>query len=133
MELKEGMYVRTELGIDKIKDIVLNGNFYEDSGLYLEKTGKILCGKQAMKELKASNNIIDLIEEDDLIKCQFGEQTLILQVGARYTTSHQVNDWVKGVFTPDNDFWSLKYLDEEDILQSIVTKEQFESMEYKVN
>lgn len=121
MELKEGMYVRTKEGITQVWKV------YEP--FFLDTKYKQIYNEEI---IKASNNITDLIEEDDLIKCQFGEQTLILQVGARYTTSHQVNDWVKGVFTLDNDFWSLKFLDEEDILQSIVTKEQFESMSYKL-
>jgi len=132
MELKEGMYVRTKWGY--ICELININDFREPSMKYGVEANYLkdimFIGDEDI--VKASNNIIDLIEEDDLIKCQFGEQTLILQVGARYTTLHQVNDWVKGVFTPDNEFWSLKYLYEEDILQSIVTKEQFKAMEYVV-
>lgn len=126
-KLEPNMYVRTKYGISQYK-------YYDTSN------GKLLCipVKDGSKGVfaniedisKASHNIIDLIEEDDLIKCQFGWQTLILQVGARYTTLYPENGFVKGVFTPDNEFWSLEVLVEEDILQSIVTKEQFESMEY---
>ena len=116
MELSVGMYVRTEYGIDKIKDIVLNGSFYEDSGLYLEKRGKILCGKEAMKDLKASHNIIDLIEVGDYVNgykvlnvLDFNDNTRMLSLEKIYDSN----------------------IEEADI-KSIVTKEQFESMSYKV-
>lgn len=120
MELKPNMYVRTNDGY------ISNVNNINDKNIYNNNFLKLGIIK------KSSYDIIDLIEEDDLIKCQFGEQTLILQVGARYTTSYLENGFVKGVFTPDNEFWSLEVLVEEDILQSIVTKEQFSSIEYRL-
>ena len=120
MQLEENMYVRTEYGIDKIKDIVLNGGFYEDSGLYLEKNGKILCGKEVMKDLKASHNIIDLIEVGDYVNGKLVAKN-------------------KEVITTDN-IYIGRYLYEKDNsliggeedIKSIVTKEAFESMSYKV-
>ena len=116
MQLEENMYVRTEYGIDKIKDIVLNGGFYEDSGLYLEKNGKILCGKEAMKDLKASHNIIDLIEVGDYVNGVKIENFRMIR-GDMY--AHSFDNEILVAFTKDN-------------IKSIVTKEQFESMSYKV-
>lgn len=116
MNLEVGMYVRTPYGIDKIKDIVLNGNLYEDSGLYLEKGIKLVCGKEEMKNLKASHNIIDLIEVGDYVngclverkfpKVEYAEQSIKLKGSTDY-------------------FYDIH-------IKSIVTKEQFESMSYKV-
>ena len=127
-KLEKNMYVRTDLGeIGKITSVA-SDDVLGTGEMTFYNSEPYLKGN----ETKASYNIIDLIEEDDLIKCQFGEQTLILQVGARYTTLYPENGFIKGVFTPNNEFLSLEVLVEEDILQSIVTKEQFESMEYKV-
>ena len=128
MKLEVGMYVRTDSGvIGKIYEKIGDMFTYKDSN-----RDYITYGLGHGEILKANHNIKDLIEEDDLIKCKFGEQILILQVGVRYTTSNPENGWVKGVFTLDNEFWSLETLIQEDILQSIVTKEQFESISYKV-
>lgn len=126
MELKKGMYVRTLDGICKCVELRDDGIMTrfrnEDGNIYF--TNDMMCNP--------SFDVADLIEEDDLIKCRFGGQTLILQVGTRYSTSYPEKGWVKGVFTPDDEFWEFETLKEEDILQSIVTKEQFEDMQYKV-
>ena len=108
MKLEVGMYVRTQFGIDKVKDIILNGNLYEDSGLYLEK-GKIILSKKAIKELKASHNIIDLIEVGD------------------YVNGYQVTSKDQFLGFGNHDWYML-----DNEIKSIVTKEQFESMQYEV-
>ena len=116
MKLEVGMYVRTPYGIDKIKDIVLNGNLYEDSGLYLEKGIKLVCGKEEMKNLKASYNIIDLIEAGDYVN---GDRIDEIENGElRFHWDYGYSEYIS-------------YYENEDI-KSIVTKEQFESMSYKV-
>lgn len=142
MKLEVGMYVRTKngliakyIGYEKSEDDIEFSKYNFDGKIYwyYEYYNDYVYEEdfeEWFKEevIKTSHNIIDLIEEDDLIKCQFGEQTLILQVGARY----KENSWIKGVFTPDNEFWALEALIQEDILHSIVTKEAFQSTEYKV-
>lgn len=125
MKLEVGMYVRTPYGIDKIKDIVLNGNLYEDSGLYLEKGIKLVCGKEEMKSLKASHNIIDLIEIGDYVN---GREVVFLD-----------DDFTKEIAIYETDLttrdfegrYNFKRIKKEDI-KSIVTKEQMEAMQYKV-
>lgn len=112
MKLEIGMFIRTPYGIDKIKDIILNGNLYEDSGLYLEKGIKLVCGKEEMKKLKASHNIIDLIEVGDIV-------TLIN--GMRKEELMLIKNLDK----------EIHILNTHKIV-SIVTKEQFEAMQYKV-
>lgn len=124
MKLEEGMYVRTPYGIDKIKDIVLNGNLYEDSGLYLEKGIKLVCGKEEMKNLKASHNIIDLIEVGDILilkDVKQYQQVLSIDEDKLYLTE----------FIYMSGLEKLKKEIEEDII-GIVTKEQFESMQYRI-
>ena len=117
MKLEVGMYVRTEYGIDKIKDIVLNGSFYEDSGLYLEKNGKILCGKEAMKDLKASHNIIDLVQENDYIR--------IISSAFFEPVYYSYGKLVIRDDIPIENY-SNKFIAE------VITREQIESMSYKV-
>ena len=114
MKLEVGMYVRTPYGIDKIKDIILNGNLYEDSGLYLEKGIKLVCGKEEMKKLKASHNIIDLIQVGDYVN---GYKLL-------YQDSHY------SYFDTDTCDWI--YIKKDEQIKSIVTKEMFSNVEYKV-
>lgn len=113
MKLEVGMYVRTPYGIDKIKDIVLNGNLYEDSGLYLEKGIKLVCGKEEMKNLKASHNIIDLIEVGDYVN------------GFRVVWKDNEHICINAYFEED------KIIRNNNKIKLIVTKEQFESMSYK--
>ena len=126
MKLEVGMYVRTPYGIDKIKDIVLNGNLYEDSGLYLEVGLKLVCGKEAMKNLKASHNIIDLIEEEDVIKFEYDGTEYICDVYAFRLNKNDLAVCCEG------DIIHIKEDDARFELKSIVTKEQFESMKYSL-
>ncbi len=110
MELKKGMYARTEDGeILKIKHIE---DVYTSDGIYIANV--IYFGDcfhiNSDEVIKASHNIIDLIE---------------------------VGDYVNGfeVEFIDNENKNIicytATFDEEDI-KSIVTKEQFEAMEYKL-
>ncbi len=115
MELEVGMYVRTLFGINKVKDIILNGNLYEDSALYLDK-GKIILSKKSMPELKASHNIIDLIEVGDYVN---GDRIDEIENGElRFHWDYEYSEYIS-------------YYENKDI-KSVVTKEQFESMSYKV-
>ena len=126
MELKEGMYVRTNEGVRQIIDIYentyelnkcLHYNYSEGHDLYEEDIDEIV--------IKASYKIIDLIEYGDFIT--LGENNYPLQVrnvwehagdihielsnGAKFEDLHNNKDFK---------------------IYSIVTKEQFESMSYKV-
>ena len=109
MELKEGMYVRTLneiVQIDKIFD-----------GVMQDTKGHLHYGDF----IKASNNIIDLIEVGDYVNGAKVDNIILKddkEICFRYIYAFEKED----VYT----------LHLEDI-KSIVTKEQFESMEYKVN
>jgi len=119
--VKVGDYVRTIYGIKKVVDIICGqdikfdntNGFDEDLRKYHDYDGISFEGS-AWREIveRTSPNIIDLIEDGDIVKILngMGEEELIL----------------------------IKYLEiEKPILEShkiisILTKEQFESMEYKV-
>ena len=121
MELKEGMYVRTKYnGICK-----LYREFYEDSvdvgisvfpeieGFFIDEEEINYIEKRDI--IKASYNIIDLIEVGDYVNGFRMEQITEFKDGSRYL-----------------EFDDGKYYCKNYQIQSIVTKEQFESMSYKV-
>lgn len=126
MELESNMYVRTPYGIDKIKDIVLNGSLYEDSGLYLEKGIKLVCGKEEIKNLKARYDIIDLIEVGDYVN---GSKVIDISMIGK---DKEKWVWVEEMEDTDNKYGDDYVGYNNDQIKSIVTKEQFEAMAYKV-
>lgn len=112
LELKENMYVRTKDGI--IDKVIIDYNGHCASPICECK--HISCAKNYYDEdkiVKASHNIIDLIEVGDYVN-----GNLVSFVGA---------DSIEVFWYKDEKQW----LDKEDI-KSIVTKEQFEQMAYKV-
>ena len=112
MKLEVGMYVRTNEGIGTVQRIYNNKN---DCTVRFKK-GHV---KKWVTIFKASHNIIDLIEVGDYVN---GE--LVTNANDVYTED---NIYIgKEVIVNHQDL-----IIEEDI-ETIVTKEQFESMSYKV-
>lgn len=129
MQLEKNMYVRTNLGIAKIisvekkhlgnefildKEIIdTHEDYYTncmyDYRFYLEQI------------IKTSHNIIDLIEEGDYVN---GKEVSSLQ---RYDDGTVAD--IR--FYEEVEMQEYSFGEESDI-KSIVTKEQFEQMEYKV-
>jgi hypothetical protein len=118
--MKVGDYVRTKSGIiGKIEsknyidysDWLIDTLYYNDDGIIDDWT----CGVKEYDILKSSPNIIDLIKVGDYVN---GKQVIdfMLENGKR-----------KGIIV-DADIWGFDI----DEIKSIVTKEQFESMEYKL-
>ena len=116
MKLEEGMYVRTNLGnIGKIVEEYTHQNYkvsYPEPQEWVLNTGYVLNEALMYNNediIKASYNIIDLIEVGDYVN------------GYEVTSKDQFLGF-------GNHDWYM--LDNE--IKSIVTKEQFESMSYKV-
>ena len=124
---KVGDYVRTEDGIKKVLKYTYNEKYENGHCVWFDnKDYGILFTDEEVNKMKPSQNIIDLIEVGDYvnghrisdiykdingkIRMKFGEDCLVLAYKSNY----------------DN-----YYMFEEDI-KSIVTKEQFEAMQYKV-
>lgn len=107
MKLEVGMYYTRnkdgELGLCKC------GNLTPEE--YVETYKKRYGVKNA------SYNIIDLIEDDDLIKFKIYGELFICKV------------YNKSLINYDGEVFDLEELD----IVSILTKEQYESMSYKVN
>ena len=124
MKIEEGMYVRTPLGISKFLGFY-DGNLalYEFDKLNEELWSGDIYGvvfECEIKEvvLKASHNIIDLIEVGDYVNGYIVCEIDYAESG-KYV---MVDDNVKG--------WQSMYFNNQ--IKSIVTKEQFEQMSYKV-
>lgn len=112
--MKIGDYVRTKKGILKIRD---DRPFKDDKNKLNYLTyGDYTC---VLKEniIKSSPNIIDLIQKDDFVNSR-----KVYQVGYNFQ-----DDYVLKM--SDSNYDDFIYPNE---IKSIVTKEQFESMEYKV-
>ena len=132
MELKEGMYVRdNEYGIGQVTDICTceqceGRGFYEPIISYSDHTEYVSTYNYMQDyEGRASYNIIDLIEFGDFIT--LGENNYPLQV--RNVWEHAGNIHIE--LSNGAKFEDLH--DNKDFkIYSIVTKEQFESMSYKV-
>ena len=113
MKLEVGMYVRKKNGrLGKIIEVaeyyylldIKNSNF------------EVKCEEKHIK--KASHNIIDLIEVGDYVN---GYKVI------------DITDYVTvDLRVPTGDSWGYREYSEYDI-KSIVTKEQFEQMQYKVS
>lgn len=112
MELRTNMYVRTDMGdISKIKSIWENERVFFENKVDIDWFTSDSFGISYLKKCKASFNIIDLIEVGD------------------YVNGYKVTDKFDYLLSFGNADW---YMNEEDI-KTIVTKEQFANIEYKLD
>ena len=136
MELESNMYVRTEYGkIYKVLSVEepkynIGGAGFIYYGYLSDGNGKIdftfyKNNKMAIygekEEVKASHNIIELIEAGDYVN-----GWLVEEINHNRIFSSQY--WYCGLC---NDFERKEFAEKD--IKSIVTKEQFESMSYKVD
>lgn len=112
--MSEGDYVRTKHGIEKITDIKEWVNFRGYEKIITTDKNQYETLYEQSDIIKSSPNIIDLIEDGDYVNG--------LKVQG-------VNNEIKGfgtiIFSKDSSIM-------EDYIYSIVTKEQFSCMEYKI-
>lgn len=124
-EIKEGDYIRTIKGnICKVLRVREKHRFMTSSGhpsvtperYFVDNNKQYSISKPYVK--KHSKNIIDLIEEGDYVN---GKEVIM--------DLQKSKEWYKS----KDDFISCKdYTFEEKEIKGVVTKEQFENMEYKV-
>lgn len=118
MEIKVGEYVRTKDGVIAKLDYVEEEFYYFDNYLYREYEDEIdfLTVEQLPEYItKHSPKIIDLIEVGDYVN---GKEI------------HEIDEQRKRLYSYERDDYHI--FNERDI-QRIVTHEQMEEMEYKVN
>ena len=127
MELKKGMYVRYQY-----EEIVYIGKitFISEIMCGLDETLEIdidnciepILKRNIIKE--ASNNIIDLIEEGDYVNGCYVEEVTKLYLGS--------GDYIRGVETSEPQSYGWDKAIPETWIKSIVTKEAFESISYRI-
>lgn len=130
MKLEVGMFIRTPLGIDKIikkREMTVTGEtcylFYLEQGhnLFYTPSSYFSIDSECydVEEIKARHNIIDLIEEGDYVN--------------RYPVYEiiEYEDNTRAIVIGD-DNKSIIWEESSQYIKSIVTKEQFEEMSYKV-
>lgn len=123
MKLEEGMYVRIEKGIYKINYFINNN--YTQKFTYIDNKGvsNILENDEI---IKASHNIIDLIQAGDYVNGLRVEKSKYGKLYTSYT-------YMGGDIGLQQETYTTFLKDyEEDDIYSIVAREQFESMSYKV-
>lgn len=112
MKLEVGMYVRTNSGIRKCERVDSDGTYKFNDEIY-NKYGDafVWIDEEDLERYisKSSHNIIDLIEAGDYVN--------------GFPVIHKENDILK---------CGLLVQFKENEIKSIVTKEQFEQMQYKV-
>ena len=119
MKLEVGMYVRTPKGIGRIETIEEDRSeitFNCDSGLSISFVKRGFTKEEMANTYKHSNNIIDLIEVGDYVNGKLVEDI--------FDKTNYADKSIK--LKGSGDYWYNEHI------KSIVTKEQFESMEYKV-
>jgi len=123
--MKVGEYFRTPYGdIGKITGIPKHGK-YQDDGFYLDDEF-IICGRKTMKELKSTPNIIDLIKVGDYIN---GLKVNNIEKKENGNICIDFDNKTSYLYVKN---WNYESRIEEYKIKSILTKEQFESMSYKV-
>ena len=127
MKLEVAMYVRTNSGIRKCITVDYDNTYEFDEEIYNEYGDALLWLDEDEGELekyisKASHNIIDLIEVGDYVN-----GFRVDEIGEY----HSIRTDKVETYAKVNCSALLNCFYEEDI-KSIVTKEQFESMSYKV-
>ena len=123
-KLEPNIYVRTEKGIGKINYFINNN--YTQKFTYIDNKGvsNILENDEI---IKASHNIIDLIEEGDYVNGLRVEKSKYGELYTSYT-------YMGGDIGLQQETYTTFLKDyEKDDVYSILTREQFESMSYKVD
>lgn len=122
MKLEIGMYVRTKYGIAKyIEDLVTRETIYRliDKEIVYDNVENWEDCLLDNEISKASHNIIDLIEVGDYVN------------GYPIYEILEYKDNTRAIVIAD-DNKSIIWQESSQYIKSIVTKEQFESMSYKV-
>lgn len=126
MKLEIGMYVRTDFG--EIAKIISSRHYKNETGdyNYLYDDNNLRYGiyddLPNSHVIKASHNIIDLIEIGDYVN------------GIKITLIHEpslANCNKRIIYAEDEKGYLIEMFDDSEI-KSIVTKEQFENISYKV-
>lgn len=130
MKLEVGIYIRTKDGIIDKVIIDYNGHCASPNC----ECKHISCAKNYYDEdeiKKASNNIIDLIEVGDYVNDYYVSKIWKSGEITHYVDEKPIQRKEKQITIQAPSYGGIIHLHNEDI-KSIVTKEQFENMEYRI-
>ena len=135
--LNVGMYVRLVNDVEDIVVINKIANVFETT-ILTENDGSIYQGEYTKENvIKASYNIIDLIEEKDLLEIEYFslryEKRVTRLFEVTYKEGRFINlDNAKCQFMLIDNDWTDNDKELEPIIKSIVTKEMYSSVEYRL-
>ena len=121
-KLEVGHFIRTIKGIGRIEEITEDRTkiyFNCDTGLTISFIKKDFTQEEMAQYYKHSDNIIDLIEVGDYVN------------GSKVYYCYCADEDSTGLFIDTEK--GRQWLDKPSQVKSIITKEQFESMSYKVS
>lgn len=122
MKLEVGMYVRIQNDVEDIVVINKIANVFETT-ILTENDGSNYQGEYTKENVvKASYNIIDILEVGDYVN---GKK--IVDVGCLINGPRKGTKVIDYYITPS----AVSYLENEDI-KSVITHEQIEQMEYRI-
>lgn len=126
LELKENMYVRTKDGIIAKVDYIDDNTIFFDKELYRIYGDSIdfLEKDDLERIIKASYNIIDILEEGDYVN---GYK--VTGIGGTYHGRKDIAIYCDYQENEKTGKWIMIYDDE---IKSVITYEQMEQMAYKV-
>lgn len=135
MKLEVGMYIRTKKGIAKITSMLEEPNRYivytdnKDVVFEYYRSNYLKDGTKWFTDYvdKANHNIIDLIEVGDYVN---GYKVINVGIGE---DGHKYIDLDFDKECDELHWGEYGSLENNEDIQSIVTKEQFESMQYELN
>ena len=137
MKLEVGMYVRLVNDVEDIVVINKIANVFETT-ILTENDGSIYQGEYTKENVvKASYNIIDLIEEKDLLEIEYFslryEKRVTRLFEVTYKEGRFINlDNAKCQFMLIDNDWTDNDKELEPIIKSIVTKEMYSSVKYRL-
>ena len=120
--MTEGDYVRTKHGIEKITDIKEWVNFQGYEKIITTDKNQYETLYEQSEIIKSSPNIIDLIEVGDYVN---GKKVVDKQYHYTDKDNYDMGEWC--IFYENVALGDYQYY-----IKSIVTKEQFSCMEYKI-
>ena len=136
-KLEPNMYVRLVNDVEDIVVINKIANVFETT-ILTENDGSIYQGEYTKENvIKASYNIIDLIEEKDLLEIEYFslryEKRVTRLFEVTYKEGRFINlDNAKCQFMLIDNDWTDNDKELEPIIKSIVTKEMYSSVKYRL-
>lgn len=133
MKLEVGQFVRfkDKRGIEYIRKIVEIPEDNRYASLYLDKDVNYSKGLSVKNVIKASYNIIDILEEGDYVNGYYVSKIWEKDEITHYVDETPIKRKQREIVIQAPSYGGIEILKNNNI-KTIVTKEQFEQMSYKI-